>query len=336
MQTDLVQRQPNSEQRRNQRLDAEDGSELIPPSFSPGYSASSIRNSRDQPTNEMASVIKRQVCELTAEEKQEIVDLFDEGYSESYIMRKASMSRYNIKQVLYAAGRRGRFIKRNTSVNDGAHASTTVQVCLLTVRSMLERSYWGSSIQRSQDVPEKEKETGKMRDPDNLTPEDKQEIVDLFDKGHTCCYIIQKTNVSGYYIRQLLSAAGRTFRERKQKRRPATTSPVQYAGQNDQHGTAKTLERKPAVGKKKAMPQQCPVCGNWYSSKKVLKVHHRVHTGEKPFWISASGSAGSARKVSSSQRTCTPIGWLIWGSRGKKRKALKRWLQSSFQKSQIV
>ena len=29
---------------------------------------------------------------------------------------------------------------------------------------------------------------------------------------------------------------------------------------------------------------QCPTCKKWYSSKKSLKIHNRIHTGHKPHW----------------------------------------------------
>ncbi|XP_055344193.1 uncharacterized protein LOC129592239 [Paramacrobiotus metropolitanus] len=54
----------------------------------------------------------------------------------------------------------------------------------------------------------------------NLTPAERQEILDLYDNGHTCSHILRRTNLSIYHVKQLLCAAGRTasFRNRDQKR----------------------------------------------------------------------------------------------------------------------
>ncbi|XP_055344298.1 uncharacterized protein LOC129592312 [Paramacrobiotus metropolitanus] len=48
-----------------------------------------------------------------------------------------------------------------------------------------------------------------------LTPKEKHEVVDLFDNGHSCSHIMQKTNLSVYSVKQILGAAGRAVIFRK-------------------------------------------------------------------------------------------------------------------------
>ncbi|XP_055344208.1 uncharacterized protein LOC129592248 [Paramacrobiotus metropolitanus] len=52
-----------------------------------------------------------------------------------------------------------------------------------------------------------------------LTPEEKQEIVDLFDRGRTCSYLMAEFDLSRYTIKQVLRAAGRPAILRKQDRK---------------------------------------------------------------------------------------------------------------------
>ncbi|XP_055344250.1 uncharacterized protein LOC129592282 [Paramacrobiotus metropolitanus] len=163
----------------------------------------------------MVSVKEREIWELAAKEKQEIVDLFDKGYPGSYIMRKANLSRYSIKQVLCAAGRTGMFRERDNSVDYCTHPQVNAK-CRSDANQHLLNPL--SSIETSQGAPGKESETVKTRDMYNITPDVIQEILDLFDQGHSCSHIIRRTNVSRYYIKQLLCAAGRNFRERNQMR----------------------------------------------------------------------------------------------------------------------
>ncbi|XP_055344205.1 uncharacterized protein LOC129592247 [Paramacrobiotus metropolitanus] len=150
--------------------------------------------------------------------QQEIVDLFDKGHTASYIMRKTYLTRYYIKQILCAAGRTGMFRKRNNSVINCTYLPAVASNCSTTVQYLLDQSCSPSSIQTSQSVSEKGTETSRTRNVYTLTPKDIQKILDLFDEGHTCCYIMQETSVSVHYIKQLLLAAGRTFRGRNQKK----------------------------------------------------------------------------------------------------------------------
>ncbi|XP_055350301.1 uncharacterized protein LOC129596919 [Paramacrobiotus metropolitanus] len=58
------------------------------------------------------------------------------------------------------------------------------------------------------------------RDTSDLPPKKEQEIVDEFDNGRTCSYLMRKFGLSRHCIRQRLRAAGRPviFRERDRKR----------------------------------------------------------------------------------------------------------------------
>ncbi|XP_055344256.1 uncharacterized protein LOC129592284 isoform X2 [Paramacrobiotus metropolitanus] len=166
----------------------------------------------------MARVKEREIWELAAKEKREIVDSFDIGFTCSYVMRKTNLSRNRIKQVLCAAGRTGMFSERDNNVGDCTNSATAVKCRSDANRHLLDHSCSTSSLEASQGAPGRESGTVKTRDMYNLTPDDNQEILDLFDQGHSCSYIMRRTNVSSCYIEQLLGIAGRTFRERNRKR----------------------------------------------------------------------------------------------------------------------
>ncbi|XP_055344215.1 uncharacterized protein LOC129592249 [Paramacrobiotus metropolitanus] len=222
MQAEIVEMQPDPkltwgyDNNARPQTTAQDRSAAMWNAFDQSCSPSSIQRSWGKPATETARVRTRKLCELKAEERQEIVDLFDKGYSCSYIVRRANLSRPHIKQVLCAAGRTGIFRKRQNGSDDGANLPKVVKSRSTTVRQLLDQLRSTSSIQGSQAVPKKETEIFKTAC--NLTPASKQYILDLFDQGHTCCYIMEKTNMSGYDIGQVLGAAGRTFAEQNPKR----------------------------------------------------------------------------------------------------------------------
>ncbi|XP_055344191.1 uncharacterized protein LOC129592238 [Paramacrobiotus metropolitanus] len=94
--------------------------------------------------------------------------------------------------------------------------------CSFTVPDPPPRVIHCKTVQLPFAEPQSNVQTGKeetAQEMYDLTPTEKQEILNLFDNGRPCFEIMRKANLSRHCIKRVLAAAGRTVTFRKQDRK---------------------------------------------------------------------------------------------------------------------
>ncbi|XP_055344269.1 uncharacterized protein LOC129592293 [Paramacrobiotus metropolitanus] len=111
MPPDLADIPRNAEPQRDNLLNADGRSEAILLPSGQAFSTSGPQNYPSVLEKTTTDLHAWDIYNLTPAERQEILHLYDNGFTLSYILQKTNLSLYHLKRLLCAAGRTGKFRK---------------------------------------------------------------------------------------------------------------------------------------------------------------------------------------------------------------------------------